>query len=794
MAEHGLVRLLAGAIQRARKAEKIATLLLLFILLSSATASVTTVLTGPDWTLLWESLLVGLLIGWWLAILRWPIWRSVLFMLGLGVLFCLLFAGGMSQRTGAIFEELFRLSAGLPTWLKARQIDLAPLSSVAQGWLTALEVVSVRVVSWVRDLAAGRATFDPVAAGIVWSFVVWLVSAWAGWAVEALHSALMAVLPALSLNLSTFSYSRNTPTSTYLLLGITLVLIAVVQYGQRQQEWDETRVAYPQRKGRQVGNVSLLIAILLVLAAAFLSSLSLQRITQWTAQFNRSTSQSQSGLAKSLGIQQPTAVPNIFSDVRSPGLPRSLLIGASPVLLSEVVMSVEVDYLSGLTLGNRPPPLYWRSYTYDIYTGHGWSASPTNLTHYQPNQPIQSSNLPYHLPIQEVINPVPNQAGTLYAAGEPLSADVSTTSAWRSSNDLFGIQMDATSYTVQSLLPTPSEDTLRLAGQDYPAWVAQRYLALPEAVPDRVKQLAIRLTATEATPYDRARAIEQYLRTTFPYTIDVPYPPANQDLVDYFLFDLRKGYCDYYASAMVVLARAAGIPARLAVGYASGTYNLNSGRFIVTQAEAHSWVEIYFPGVGWVPFEPTAARTAIDRSAQPTPPAVPTPIPTTVTSSPPPSSPWIKIGSQAVLGFIALVLCLWIVLDEVLLNRMSPGRAAVEIYRRLRHYGRLLKTPGESSQTPDEFASSLIGTIISIDLHESDLTAPLPLQIQSLIRHIVRLSYRPSEPGETVKAGLVHQWRSLRWQLRWLWVRWLWKNIRQLFQGLRAGLPGKVST
>ena len=85
-------------------------------------------------------------------------------------------------------------------------------------------------------------------------------------------------------------------------------------------------------------------------------------------------------------------------------------------------------------------------------------------------------------------------------------------------------------------------------------------------------------------------------------------------MVDYFLFDLRQGYCDYYASAMIVFARSRGLPARLAVGYASGEYDPVSDQFLVTEADAHSWPEIYFPEYGWIPFEPTAAqpRTVFD--------------------------------------------------------------------------------------------------------------------------------------------------------------------------------------
>ena len=121
---------------------------------------------------------------------------------------------------------------------------------------------------------------------------------------------------------------------------------------------------------------------------------------------------------------------------------------------------------------------------------------------------------------------------------------------------------------------------------------------------------------------DRALALETYLRTTYPYTLDLPTPPYNRDLVDYFLFDLQRGYCDYYASAMVVLARASGLPARLVTGYAGGTWEAQAAQFTVTEANAHSWAEVYFPGYGWIPFEPTASQPQPERPEQPSiPPA-----------------------------------------------------------------------------------------------------------------------------------------------------------------------------
>ena len=128
---------------------------------------------------------------------------------------------------------------------------------------------------------------------------------------------------------------------------------------------------------------------------------------------------------------------------------------------------------------------------------------------------------------------------------------------------------------------------------------------LPDELPERVRDLAVRLTIDQPTPYDQVMAIQNYLRQ-FPYSLKVPGAPTDRDVADYFLFDLQKGYCDYFATTMAVMVRAIGIPTRLVTGFSSGTYDYNAHRFVVVQANAHSWVEVYFPGLGWVEFEPTS--------------------------------------------------------------------------------------------------------------------------------------------------------------------------------------------
>jgi transglutaminase-like putative cysteine protease len=163
-------------------------------------------------------------------------------------------------------------------------------------------------------------------------------------------------------------------------------------------------------------------------------------------------------------------------------------------------------------------------------------------------------------------------------------------------------------YTVHGLQSAATVEQLRLAGDDYPEWVVARYLQLPDEVPERVHRLAHTIAATATNAYDRAAAVEAYLRQTITYNDDVAAPPPDRDAVDYVLFDLRQGYCDYYASAMVVLLRALGIPGRMAAGYAQGEYDYAKRAFVVRQRDAHAWPEVFFPHYGWVEFEPTSAR------------------------------------------------------------------------------------------------------------------------------------------------------------------------------------------
>lgn len=164
-------------------------------------------------------------------------------------------------------------------------------------------------------------------------------------------------------------------------------------------------------------------------------------------------------------------------------------------------------------------------------------------------------------------------------------------------------------YRVSSFVSVATPEELRDAGEEYPAWVQDIYLNLPDSLPARVRALAQRQTAQAENPYDKALAVQAYLRS-LRYTLDMPPVPFAGDGVDHLLFTVGGGYSDYFASGMAVMLRAVGVPSRLAAGYTPGEKQ-DDGSYVVRDRNSHAWTEVFFPGYGWVEFEPTPGRPPI---------------------------------------------------------------------------------------------------------------------------------------------------------------------------------------
>ena len=296
----------------------------------------------------------------------------------------------------------------------------------------------------------------------------------------------------------------------------------------------------------------------------------------------------------------------------------SLMLGRGNLLTDKQVFAVKAP---------TSPPLgvryYWRARSYDTYEDGQWLNASSWARTFNPDTTVLAfpEERGRWVATFDFINvdmqstffspPQPqwvNRPGRVDVTNNPDgTVDVSAFHA----NPAIQAGM---SYSVRASLAAATIAQLQEAGEGYPEWIRQRYLQLPEDISPRTRQLAQDLTAELNTPYEKAAAITDYLRRNITYAETIPAAPDNQEVVDWFLFDLRQGFCNYYATAEIVLLRLSGVPARMAVGYAQGE-PVGDGSFIVRQKNAHAWPEVYFPGLGWVEFEPTAAQPAVTRPA-----------------------------------------------------------------------------------------------------------------------------------------------------------------------------------
>ncbi len=268
--------------------------------------------------------------------------------------------------------------------------------------------------------------------------------------------------------------------------------------------------------------------------------------------------------------------------------------------------------------GRQPNHMYWAARTYDDYQNGQWQTSIADT------QPIGPTNPNITYPTWAMrpqvqftfISNIP-LLRTLYYTNEPVTISRASQAivsvAKDGTMDLNTIVLDpplkaGEQYTIRSEVPDPTVLALREAGTDYPDWIKQRYLQMPTNFSPRVIDLARQIAGEEKNPYDKTMAITQYLRRTITYSVTVPEPPRNREPLEWFLFDLRAGFCNYYASAEVMMLRSLGVPARLVVGYAEGTWDPNQSIYTVLGKDSHAWPEVYFPKLGWIPFEPTVSQ------------------------------------------------------------------------------------------------------------------------------------------------------------------------------------------
>jgi len=488
----------------------------------------------------------------------------------------------------------------------------------------------------VQDLLTRKSVTDNLLFLTLMSILFWALSIYAGYILMREGNPWKVVVPGgiAAFVIHAFDpllVSRSWYIAFYLLFG--LLLIALLVYLKNTSKWKESNTHAPPDLGFDFSRAALVLSIIIVIFAwnvpVFAQTLKPVAEIWQTASRPWLSAKDRLGfmfasLRASVGLVQ-----NYYGN--------TLPLGLGSALSDQVIMEVEAP-----TNPADSYRFYWKARSYNIYKSNLWQTNlktvhdlnPKSVDINQPGidiRPVVSSTFYPHVPISN-----------LYAVPEPLWVNRPTEANLAVNPDgtvNFGALMSkgfihpGEQYTIRSAIDAVTEIELRDAGTDYPQWVMDDYLQLPENITPRTMELANVIATGFNNPYDITVEVTDYLRNNIEYTQVISQPPQNQERIDWFLFDNKKGFCNYYASAEVILLRSLGIPARLAVGFAQGERQTppleevppgirgsvirelvsETSTYIVRQKEAHAWPEVYFPGLGWVIFEPTVSQPPLFR-------------------------------------------------------------------------------------------------------------------------------------------------------------------------------------
>jgi transglutaminase-like putative cysteine protease len=716
----------------------------------------------------------AMVLAYWLGLRNWPAHRTAAFMITIGVPLILMEATRTSSVVWQLLIHLPELQLKLLVgWLTGQTMDLSFFRIQFDEMLNLIEV-------FLRGLVIDGAEPGPALLELSWDVPLFIVSAWSGWWTSRQNSILIALIPSLAMQAFLLNYARRP--EGLMLQVCAFILIFLMGF---HQKWSLSK-SQSKTQGRvrmeTYATVFILSSVLAVAAGLISRPPAQEQVVQQQPQ----TQQVTTTAAEQNVVEEITGSMNNSSSP-PPGLPQEHQITTPPQSLMDVIFLAsdgENPFPNEGVIVDEPAVrqgYYWRWITYDQYNGRGWSSStPTAETSYSAGQPLfEFSGVGYDMVHQTIIK-ASAADDHLYWPGALMRADQPVDTTWRTSPpsenpllhmDMLGTLVQAQQYSADSLVPQFNETQLRAASQVYPTEILQKYLTLPRDISQRVRDLAVTLTYQAQNPYDKAKAIETYLRS-YPYTLNVPALPADKEISDYFLFEIKTGYCEYYASAMVVLARTVGLPARMVIGYASNEYDPESGQYIVRQANAHSWVEIYFPEIGWVEFEPTASQPPIERQ-QEKPEQQPAEDPNIAATPPEPTikdrdgiiyekhgyfvgrSPFFAI-LFSILAFIGA--CLWYLRVQGL---WFSYKTIGSIYQYIYRHGKKIIPGTPSNATPSLFAENLKAKL----RRKQRFLRPAAGELDRLTTLYLKETYSPHPVTKDEQEQAVLIWRKLFWRL-----------------------------
>ena len=478
-----------------------------------------------------------------------------------------------------------------------------------------------RLKDWGAALIFGGVSSDPLPFVVLMVFVTWIVPYLSGWAVFRWRNPWLALVPAGVGILTNISYLPGQPSIAFILfLFAAILLFTRLQLLRTVSRWEGQRAALPQLLSLEVLHAGAWVAVLLILTSWLVpTGGELDRVSAgWERLTQPVTDRADRFGQVFLGIDSKRG--NLIHHFDS-ALP----------LQGRIKLEDEPMYVVSLPSNDSLRDdefLHLRATAFDEYTRAGWQLSEaerdalpgTTIEAASFGTPDTRTQLRRPVVTQiEVIQPLSDRR--LLTAGDPLATDIEAEAVTGpAAVDLAALQpaervRAGDSYVTVGTVSAADPEILLEAGTDYPAWVTERYLQLPDSLPDRVRELAVEIVGDTELAYVAALRIERYLRTNYEFNLKVDDQPPRRDPVDYFLFESGEGYFDHHASAMAVMMRALGYPARVAVGFFVGEhiYDDETETYTLTEEDSWTWPEVYFPGLGWVEFNPTPFRATVSR-------------------------------------------------------------------------------------------------------------------------------------------------------------------------------------
>jgi hypothetical protein len=520
--------------------------------------------------------LLAALTGWTLGMTRWSIFWCMAYNLLISLMVGV-------QYVGKILS--WEITQSFPNWLES------------SNWQIFLFIE--RANSWLQAIQTGRVIFDDGFWSIILIILGWASAAWLFLHLIRNKSIWLAILPIIGIIAFILQSNNQDLRLLFITLFLGLILIANQFHSRSLRSWEQHKLDYPEQLwvdwSAAVVSISIVVLVIASFAPIVATSEGWRDIRTWLDEITE----------PKVSSEHPSTIGDNTGRIT---VSEHDLLLLQPFDLSFV--GDPLPMMEGTVMWVRvvdPTPRPWRMAIYSTYNGQGWTEAEIDPNSIQ--EAVEDFSPQGRRALVQRFTLFRVGEGRLFAATDPVQSLSENVQIMGIANDDSHLVLgDVQHYELISWVPAVNAEILRSATGAIPETILKNYLQFPETLPQRVINMAERLVENESTTYDKVIRIQDYIRQVVPYDLESPSAAEGQDVVDYFLFEAPSGFCSYYASAMAILLRVEGIPARVVTGYAPGVFVAEQGNFVVTGDLAHAWVEVYFPGYGWIAFEPTPSQ------------------------------------------------------------------------------------------------------------------------------------------------------------------------------------------